>query len=75
MIVMSRKNNISYNTKMAKIPVYLNKYFQKNSFILIYPVQTGIPGDLGEEPPIKPRPKSLINLETILNKLYKSIRR
>ncbi len=74
-IVMSRKNNISYNARMARIPIYLNKYFQKNSFILIYPVQTGIPEDIGEEPLIQPRPKSFINLEKILNKVYKKIRR
>jgi len=44
-VVMSRKNHLSYHSKMARIPLYLNRYFQKNSFILIYPVQSGIPDD------------------------------
>ncbi len=38
-IIMSRSNGISYTQQMNKIPVYLNKYFQQNSFILIYPFQ------------------------------------
>jgi Kef-type K+ transport system membrane component KefB len=41
-IVLSRKNHLSYNPVMAKIPVYLNKYFQSNNFILIYPMQLGV---------------------------------
>lgn len=39
-VVMSRKNFLSFNTAMLKIPVYFSKYFQKNSFILIYPTQS-----------------------------------
>jgi hypothetical protein len=27
---------------MTRIPNYLNKHFQQNSFILIYPIQIGI---------------------------------
>jgi hypothetical protein len=27
---------------MAKIPTYLNKYFQANNFLLIYPIQVGV---------------------------------
>ena len=41
-IVLSRKNHPSYQEPMTKIPAYLNKYFQQNSFILIYPMQEGI---------------------------------
>lgn len=40
-IQMSRKDRISYQRKMNKIPIYLNKYFQKNNYIIIYPIQTG----------------------------------
>ncbi|GAB4267267.1 MAG: cation:proton antiporter [Candidatus Rifleibacteriota bacterium] len=47
LIVMSRKNHLSYNRTMEKIPRYLNKYFQNNNFILIYPMQLGVAG--GEE--------------------------
>ncbi len=41
-IVLSRVNKPSYNENMENIPEYLNKYFQSNSFILIYPMQIGI---------------------------------
>ena len=37
--VMSRHNGISFNPSMNRIPGYLNKYFQQNSFILVYPLQ------------------------------------
>ena len=38
-IVMSRHNGISFNPSMNRIPGYLHKYFQQNSFILVYPLQ------------------------------------
>ena len=38
-IVMSRQNGISFPPSMNRIPGYLNKYFQQNSFILVYPLQ------------------------------------
>jgi len=41
-IVLSRINKPSYHENMANIPEYINKYFQSNSFILIYPMQIGI---------------------------------
>ncbi|MDD3877252.1 MAG: cation:proton antiporter [Bacteroidales bacterium] len=44
-IGMSRKEYSSYSVLMQKIPYYLNKYFEKNSYILIYPVQSGISSD------------------------------
>ena len=40
-IVLSRENKPSYQAGMALIPGYLNKYFQQNSFILVYPNQYG----------------------------------
>lgn len=40
-LILSRRNNISYHPKMEDIPLYLNHYFNENSFILIYPVQNG----------------------------------
>ena len=42
MIVMSRRNYPSYLRNMTMIPTYLNKYFCKNSCILVYPMQIGI---------------------------------
>ncbi len=40
-IIMSRRNNISYHPKMDEIPLYLNRYFSKSSYLLIYPIQNG----------------------------------
>jgi Kef-type K+ transport system membrane component KefB len=41
-IVLSRINKPSYHESMSRIPGYLNKYFQSNSIILIYPMQIGV---------------------------------
>ncbi|MGF1638554.1 MAG: cation:proton antiporter [Cyclobacteriaceae bacterium] len=41
-IVLSRKDNASYHNSMQKIPKYLNKYFQSNNFILVYPIQESV---------------------------------
>ncbi len=38
-VIMSRKQQISYNSMMQNIPNYLNKYFDKNNSIIIYPIQ------------------------------------
>lgn len=41
-VVMSRRNCPSYSRQMSLIPAYMNKYFQMNNCLLIYPVQWGI---------------------------------
>lgn len=41
-LILSRKNYPSYHGLMAKTATYLNKYFNKNNFILIYPQQAGL---------------------------------
>ena len=71
---MSRKNNLSYHSKMARIPAWLNRHFQKNSFILIYPVQTSIPEESFNETPLQTLQKSRVNFEKILKKVYRRIR-
>ena len=38
-VVMSRRERLSYHANMSRIPNYLNKYFQSNSFVLVYPIQ------------------------------------
>jgi len=38
-IVMSRAGHPSHQSSMARIPTYLNKYFQQTNFILAYPMQ------------------------------------
>jgi len=42
LIILSRVNKLSYHENMTNIPTYLNKYFQGNSFILVYPMQQGV---------------------------------
>ncbi len=44
-IVMSRRDGLSFDLNMNRIPGYLNKYFQANSFILIYPLQANASGN------------------------------
>ena len=41
-VVMSRRERLSYHANMSRIPNYLNKYFQSNSFVLVYPIQAGV---------------------------------
>ncbi|SDF02603.1 hypothetical protein [Cellulophaga baltica] len=41
-IVLSRKEQLSYHRNMSKIPTYLNTYFKKTSCILIYPMQSSL---------------------------------
>ena len=40
-VVMSRRERLSYHANMSRVPNYLNKYFQSNSFVLVYPIQAG----------------------------------
>lgn len=41
-VILSRKEGLSYDSIMPRIPGYLNKYFQANSFILSYPIQASM---------------------------------
>ncbi|WP_031428851.1 cation:proton antiporter [Flavimarina sp. Hel_I_48] len=41
-IVLSRKDKPSFHSNMTKIPSYLNEYFKDTSYILIYPMQSGV---------------------------------
>ncbi len=45
--VLSRKEKISYQNNMSKMPTYLNNFFKEYSVILIYPIQSGV-GDLAK---------------------------
>lgn len=40
--VLSRRDGLTYHNYMNMLPDYLNKYFQSNSYILIYPRQLGV---------------------------------
>lgn len=39
-IVLSRKNLLSYQENMAEVPNYLNKHFKDMNFLLVYPSQS-----------------------------------
>ena len=38
-MVSSRKGHVSYNNHLERLPYYLSAYFQKNSYIILYPKQ------------------------------------
>lgn len=44
-IVMSRRDRPSFQPNMLRIPGFLNKYFNNNNYILIYPMQSGVGDD------------------------------
>lgn len=39
-IIMSRRNHISYHSEMEQIPTFADNYFKQNNLLLIYPSQT-----------------------------------
>lgn len=39
-VLMSRKDQISFQNAMTRIPSYLNKYFSQQNCLLIYPIQS-----------------------------------
>lgn len=41
-LILSRKNNVSYHPRMEELPLYINDHFKDNSFILIFPIQNGM---------------------------------
>ncbi|RPA70223.1 cation:proton antiporter [Cyclobacteriaceae bacterium YHN15] len=43
-VIMSRTNGVSFDPIMEKLPKYLNKYFNKNNYILLYPMQFDFDG-------------------------------
>jgi len=79
LIVMSRKDHPSYNNNMAKIPAYLNKYFQANNFIVVFPVQSGVAGDanmyLKNPSVLEPLQENLDRLDDIGKTIAKLFRR
>ena len=46
-IIMSRRENVSYNKSMKKVPTYLNNELSAQSYIIIYPLQMGVSDDSG----------------------------
>jgi len=82
MIILSRRGHLSYNANMAKIPQYLNKYFNRNNFILVYPMQLGIAfnseADLGNPSFLEPIMENFERLDDLgktIVKLFRKIER
>jgi nucleotide-binding universal stress UspA family protein len=74
-IVMSRKDQLSYQNAMSNIPDYLNNYLENNSFILIYPLQVGIqdPSKVDFNYPTLMEPiEKLGQLQKFYEKLFKN---
>jgi hypothetical protein len=47
-VVLSRAENLSFHEKMNHVPAYLNRYFEQNSFIIVYPMQRRVNDDVFE---------------------------
>ena len=75
-IVLSRKNHLSYHINMTKIPAYLNSNFKKTSYILIYPIQAGVQNtskiDFKNPTLLEPLEKLEKIRKTIFNKLKRN---
>lgn len=74
-VVLSRKNGLSYDPIMKKIPKYLKKYYQTTNYILIYPMQAGF--DLEIPPhaeavftPFQTPAEHYANFKTTVSKLF-----
>jgi Kef-type K+ transport system membrane component KefB len=74
-IIMSRRDQLSYQNAMSNIPNYLNTYCENNSFILIYPLQVGIqdPSKVDFNYPTLMEPiEKLGQLQRLYKKLFKN---
>jgi Kef-type K+ transport system membrane component KefB len=74
MVIMSRKNRLSYQENMHMIPVYLSRYFQDNSFMLVYPVQdleADIPGMDLQNPSMTEPVEKLDEIGKSINRMFK----
>jgi Kef-type K+ transport system membrane component KefB len=73
-LVLSRKERLSYNANMTKIPNYLNKYFKETNFILIYPMQAGVSEEFNatfKNPSVIDPLEKLDDLGKIISNLFK----
>jgi Kef-type K+ transport system membrane component KefB len=77
-VIMSRSNGVSFDPIMDKLPKYLNKYFNNNNYILLYPMQFDFDGKgftkYGGTSLLNPLLEGVNNLENfgeIVGKLFK----
>jgi Kef-type K+ transport system membrane component KefB len=74
MVIMSRKNRLSYQENMHMIPVYLSRYFHDNSFMLVYPVQDieeDMPGMDLQNPSMTEPVEKLDEIGKSINRMFK----
>lgn len=69
--VMSKKHNISYSDNMEKVPHYLDTYFKKTNFILIYPLQQNAHFDEINEIVNTSNVSSVTRLEDLTDLIFK----
>ncbi len=78
-LVMSRKGHISYSPAMTRIPHYLSTYFKDTSYVLIYPMQSGITesdtGDLKNPGVLEPFQENLVMLDELGKTITRLFRR
>ncbi|MFZ2339547.1 MAG: hypothetical protein WAW07_07475 [Bacteroidales bacterium] len=61
-IILSREYRPSFQESMSRVPHYLIIYFQSNSYMMLYPMQSGVGGDFIDliNPSCSIRSKSLM---------------
>jgi Kef-type K+ transport system membrane component KefB len=77
-IILSRPGHPSFNPNMLRVPQYMNKYFDQNSFILIYPMQQLMDDEMGRDlknpsvlEPLRENLDRLDDLGKTLGRLFK----
>jgi Kef-type K+ transport system membrane component KefB/nucleotide-binding universal stress UspA family protein len=74
-ITMSRPDKPSYHKIMDRIPYLLNTYFTQYSYILVYPIQSGISDDDGgidlKNPSLLEPYQDLQDISQTISKLFK----
>jgi len=77
--ILSRKDYPSYHPLMDKTSTYLNNYFQKNNFTLVYPMQMGVSDENGYNPSdpsmYSPLSGNLQKLDDLIKTIGKLFRR
>lgn len=77
--ILSRKDYPSYHNHMSKLSTYLNKYFDNNSFILIYPQQAGVAEGISFDPTspsmYEPLTENLDRIEELIKTVGKLFRK
>ncbi|ASB48612.1 cation:proton antiporter [Alkalitalea saponilacus] len=78
-VVMSRKNAVSYQGIMARIPKYLKKYLKKNNFILVYPRQHGfkeaVLNDFGNPEKLDFLSENIERIDNLIDNISRMLRR